>query len=479
LFFRQFYDTPLAQASYLIGCQATGEAIVLDPLRDAEPYVRVASQEGLTIVAVTETHIHADFVSGTRELAALTGARMLLSATGGVEWQYDFASSDNATLLRDGDSFLVGNIRFDVIATPGHTPEHIAFVVIDMPAAAGAMGILTGDFVFVGDVGRPDLLEKAAKVAGTMEASARTLFHSLQRFRALPDHLQVWPGHGAGSACGKALGAVPFSTVGYEKLANWALNISDEHEFVKQVLVGQPDPPRYFANMKRVNKAGPRVLRGIVMPPKLPPASVYALANSDALIIDTRKAAAFATAHIPRALSIPYNKSFSQWAGWLVDENAEITLLVDADEHEMHPAALQNAVRDLAFIGIDHVTGWIDQHALRAWTDAGESLASIKQMTAHEAQRAVQAGELQVLDVRANDEWKEEHIVGAINIPVGHLLTNLDALPATPIVTQCHSGGRSSIAASVLQRAGRTDVINLVGGIKGWTANNLPTESEQ
>lgn len=476
MFFRQFFDVPLAQASYLIACQETGEAIVVDPLRDPAPYVRAAAAEGLKIVLVSETHIHADFVSGSRELASLTGARMLLSGDGGPEWQYEYALEDNAQLLHDGHSFLVGNIRFDVMHTPGHTPEHISFVVTDMPAAAGAMGVITGDFVFVGDVGRPDLLEKAANVSGTMEASARTLFASLQRFKSLPDHLQVWPGHGAGSACGKALGAVPFSTVGYEKLANWALNVNDEASFVRQVLDGQPDPPRYFAHMKRINKTGPRLLRGLPTPPKLPPSAVYELVTSNALVLDTRPAATFAAAHVPRTLSIPYNKSFSTWAGWLVPIGDEFTLLVNADDDDASPAAVQRAVRDLAMIGLDGVTGWLDQHALRAWTDAGESLASIPQMSATELQEATSRNEVSVVDVRAVSEWQDDHIAGAQNFPLGHLLQNISALPPGAIVTQCQSGARSAIAASVLRRAGRTEVVNLAGGIEAWVANKLPVE---
>ncbi len=209
MFFRSFYDEALAQASYLIGCQATGEAIVVDPIRDVEPYLTVARAEGLRVTHVTETHIHADFVSGARELVARTGAALLLSAEGGTDWQYAFAERDGARLLHDGDQIRVGNIQLDVLHTPGHTPEHLAFLITDSLRDAGPMGLLSGDFVFVGDVGRPDLLERAAHVANTMDASARLLFQSLDRFRALPDHLQVWPGHGAGSACGKALGAVP------------------------------------------------------------------------------------------------------------------------------------------------------------------------------------------------------------------------------------------------------------------------------
>ena len=214
MFFKRFYDTKLAQASYLIGCQQTGEALVVDPNRDVEQYVTAADAEGLRVTHVTETHIHADFVSGARELAARTGARLLLSDEGDAEWKYAYAAGAKARLLKDGDSFMVGNVRIEALHTPGHTPEHLSFLVTDMPAAAGPWGILTGDFVFVGDVGRPDLLERAAGYVGTMEAAAHTLFHSLERFRALTDHVQVWPGHGAGSACGKSLGAIASSTVG-------------------------------------------------------------------------------------------------------------------------------------------------------------------------------------------------------------------------------------------------------------------------
>ena len=226
----------------------------------SEQYVDAAAAEGLRITQVTETHIHADFVSGARELAHLTGAQLLLSSEGGLDWQYAYAAEAGARLLKDGDRIAVGNIDLEVMHSPGHTPEHISFIVTDRPAAAGPWGILTGDFVFVGDVGRPDLLERAAGFAGTMETAARTLFRSLARFRALPDHLQVWPGHGAGSACGKALGAIPSSTVGYEKIGNWGVAEIDEEAFVRGVLDGQPEPPRYFAEMKRINKHGPRLL---------------------------------------------------------------------------------------------------------------------------------------------------------------------------------------------------------------------------
>ena len=266
---KRIYDTKLAQASYLVGCQATGEALVIDPNRDVEQYLRAAEAEGLRITHVTETHIHADFVSGSRELARRTGATLLLSDEGGADWKYRFAKEDGATLVTGGDQFMVGNLRFDVLHTPGHTPEHITLLVTDTPATDQPMGAFTGDFIFVGDVGRPDLLEKAAKVEGTMVAGAKTLYASIERFKRLPDYLQLFPGHGAGSACGKALGAVPTTTLGYEKLANWGLTAADEAEFIQMVLAGQPEPPTYFAEMKRINKEGPAILGGFAHPPRL------------------------------------------------------------------------------------------------------------------------------------------------------------------------------------------------------------------
>lgn len=225
MYMERIYDRGLAAASYLVGCAATGEALVVDPLRDIEPYLQIAGREGFRVTHATETHIHADFVSGAKELARHTDAKLYLSSEGGPDWQYQFASDLDAILLKDGDAFRVGNIRIEAIHTPGHTPEHLTLLVTDTAGADEAMGAFTGDFLFVGDVGRPDLLERAADVKGTMEDGARRLFHSLRRFRTLPDHLQIWPGHGAGSACGKRLGAVPQSTLGYEKLFNWGFNM--------------------------------------------------------------------------------------------------------------------------------------------------------------------------------------------------------------------------------------------------------------
>ena len=472
MYFRRFYDTKLAQASYIIGCQRTGEAVVVDPNRDVEQYVTAASKEGLRVTHVTETHIHADFVSGARELARRAGAQLLLSDEGDADWKYAFAKEAGARLLRDGDHFMVGNVRFDVLHTPGHTPEHLSFVVTDTPAAAGPWGILTGDFVFVGDVGRPDLLEKAAGVKGTMEAGARTLFHSLEKFRALPDHLQVWPGHGAGSACGKALGAIPSTTVGYEKLANWGVATADEGEFVRMVLAGQPEPPKYFAQMKRINKEGPQILGPAHRPPRLAAAALDGLLRKGEVVVDTRPAAAFAAGHVPGTINIPLDGSFTTWAGWLLPYDREVYLLVD-DVGCSH--CVETAVRDLVMIGLDRVAGVVGTDALAAWAAAGRALATVAQTTPAEAAAMHARGEATVIDVRGRAEWEAGHLPGVPNVPVGYLAERVTELPTDrPLIVHCQSGARSAMAASVLQARGLTNVVNLTAGLAGWEQAGLP-----
>ncbi|HEX6598537.1 MAG TPA: rhodanese-like domain-containing protein [Gemmatimonadaceae bacterium] len=474
MYFQRFYDTPLAQASYLIGCQRTGEAVVIDPNRDIAQYLAAAEAQELRITHVSETHIHADFVSGARELARRTGALLLLSDEGDADWKYAYAAEDGARLLKDGDHFMVGNIRLDVLHTPGHTPEHISFLVTDTTAGAGPWGILTGDFVFVGDVGRPDLLEKAAGVKGTMEAGAHALFRSLEKFRALPDHLQVWPGHGAGSACGKALGAVPSTTVGYERIANWGVATTNEDEFVRMVLDGQPEPPRYFAEMKRINKTGPRVLGGLPRPPRLPASALDELMQRGEVVVDTRPAAAFAAGHVPGTLSIPLNGSFTTWAGWLLPYDREVYLIAD-DAH-----AAGEAVRDLAMIGLDRVAGLLGTESLSAWSVAGRTLETVTQLTPREAAARLEGGDVEVIDVRGRTEWEAGHLPGVQNIPLGYLAERLDALPADRmVVLQCQGGGRSSIAAALLQSRGMKNVANLAGGYRAWQNEGLPVARDE
>jgi hydroxyacylglutathione hydrolase len=415
-------------------------------------------------------------VSGARELAQRAGAQLLLSDEGDASWKYKFAAQAGARLLRDGDHVMVGNIRLEVLHTPGHTPEHISFVVTDTPAASGPWGILTGDFVFVGDVGRPDLLETAAGHTGTMEASARVLFHSLQRFRTLPDHLQVWPGHGAGSACGKALGAIASSTVGYEKIGNWGLATVDEGEFVRMVLDGQPEPPPYFAEMKRINKEGPPVLGEVAVPRTLPAAALPPLLADGAVVVDTRPAAAYAAGHIPGTLNIPLGGSFTTWAGWLLPYDRDVHLLVD--DHCTDCAA--RAVRDLAMIGLDRVASVVGGDALHTWAAGGRALGTVAQVSPTDAARMLARGEATMIDVRAPDEWAAGHLPGVRNIPLGHLAARVSELPTDkPVVVHCQSGGRAAIAASLLAAHGVPQVVNLTGGFRAWQQAGLPVAPER
>ncbi|MDH3733858.1 MAG: MBL fold metallo-hydrolase, partial [Gemmatimonadota bacterium] len=357
MFFRQITDPKLAQYAYLIGCQQTGEAVIIDPERDIDRYVAAAEAEGLEIVAATETHIHADFVSGVREFAE-RGARVYVSGDGDDDWQYGWLQkgSYDAVVLHDGDAFDIGNIHVEALHTPGHTPEHISFLVTDGGAGANVpMGIVSGDFVFVGALGRPDLLEKAANVAGAMEPSARRLHESVQRFLELPEFLQVWPGHGAGSACGKSLGAVPESTVGYEKRFSPALEAAARgaDHFVEYILEGQPEPPMYFAQMKAWNRDGPPVLGRLPEPRAVPARELAELDRSSSVVIDTRAdRSEFMASHLPGSIYIPLTNSFNTAAGSVVtDESTEIYLVIG-------PEDLEEAVRDLVRVGIDRVVAF-------------------------------------------------------------------------------------------------------------------------
>lgn len=459
MLFRTFYDEKLAHASYLVGCQRTGEAIVVDPGRDVGQYVEAAMKEGLNLTAAAETHIHADYVSGVRELGVRFGAKLYLSDEGDENWKYEYASELEHQLVKDGDHFLIGNIEFEVMHTPGHTPESISFLVTDRGSQADMpMGIFTGDFVFVGDVGRPDLLEKAAGMSGTADTGAKSMFASLKRFKSLPDYLQVWPAHGAGSACGKALGAVPSSTVGYEKLMNWALQIEDEAEFMQELLAGQPEPPIYFAEMKRVNKIGPATSNQYGEIIQLSEDDLKDVLTSKQQVLDTREAASFAKKHVPGTFNIPGNKSFTNWAGWLVDYERPLYVLTD-------PADLQDTVRALRSVGIDRIAGFADAGAI------SDTLGteSYEEASPTELKARLDKGEATLIDVRNQSEWDEGHIEGARHIMLGTLKKRLSEIPFDrTVVLQCQSGARSGIAISYLQSQGYNHAVNMIGGYMQW-----------
>ena len=471
---KRLFDEPLAQAAWLVGCQATSTACVIDPNRDVDAIIAAADAEGLRITHVTETHIHADFVSGARDLARRTGAHLLLSDEGGEGWQYAFRGESNVTLLKDGSSFGVGNLRFDVMHTPGHTPEHVSFLLTDLPASSRPIGVFTGDFVFVGDVGRPDLLERAAHVAGTMEASARALYASLQRFKQLPDYLQLWPGHGAGSACGKALGAVPSTTLGYERIVNWALNAKSEAAFVAEVLAGQPEPPAYFAHMKRLNRDGAPALDGFPALAVLPPFGLADAVASGATVIDIRRSPERTAHHVPGTLGISYGKSFSTYAGSVVPFDATVYLVAN----DPLGRRVTKAAHDLRTIGYDHIVGAFGGDALEAWAKSGRPLAHTSTIVPADAAHELEAGTAIIVDVRKSSEWADGHVGGARLVPLPQLIERMAEIPRDrPVILQCQGGGRSGVALSVLAANGYTKLRNLTGGFDAWMAAGLPVET--
>jgi hydroxyacylglutathione hydrolase len=464
MFFKHIYETGLAQASYLVGCQSTGEAIVIDPKRDIDTYLEIAEQEKLKITHIAETHIHADFLSGSRELAKATGAEIYLSDEGGTDWQYQFPHFG----LKDKNTFKVGNLKFEVMHSPGHTPEHISFILTDTARSNHPSMIFSGDFVFVGDVGRPDLLEKAAGIKGTQEIGAHQMFNSLKKFKALPDHLQVWPAHGAGSACGKALGAVPSSTVGYEKLTNWALTIEDENQFVQMLLDGQPEPPKYFAMMKKLNKVGPKILGSIPHPGRFSLQQFEKVFKENIIIIDTRDKLAFAGGHIPGSINIQDNSAFSTWAGWMINYDDPF-LLVARDSR------IESLTKALIRIGLDNIIGYVND--VDKIANAGYEMETTRQITVQ--QLKAETEEYFFLDVRGYSEYNAGHIHSSVNIQAGSLLDRIDEIPLDKkVVVHCAGGDRSAIAASILQQKGFDNIYNLTCGMNGWTQAGLEIVTE-
>jgi len=455
MFLRQIPDHALAQYAYLIGCQRTGEAIVIDPERDVDRYLEVAAANDLRVTAVAETHIHADYLSGARELVERHGAVAFLGEEGGPDWQFDWAKGNSAVrFLKHGDVFNIGNIRFKALHTPGHTPEHVSFLVTDTGGGADEpIALLTGDFIFVGDVGRPDLLESAAGQAGVMDPSARTLYASLRGIGDLPDHIQILPAHGAGSACGKALGAVPVSVLGYERKFNAPLREAlqaGEEAFVSHILDGQPEPPKYFARMKRDNKLGPKLLSQGRLPQ---PDALYAsglgawLEAVPTAILDLRNdARAFATKHLRGAIHAPLaGGKLPIAAGSYLDEDARILLVAESQ------ADVDDAVRQLVRIGYDHIAGWITVVEAMA-SDA--RLEKMKSILAEDL-----PGGASVLDVRGAGEFAAGHVKGAKNIAHTRLGARLYDVPkGDTLYVHCAGGGRAAIAASFLASTGR-DVV--------------------
>lgn len=463
MFFQPVYDNSLAQASYFIGCQKTGVAAVIDAKRDVDTYIEIAKQNKMKITHLLETHIHADFLTGSRELAVLTGAKMYLSDEGGKEWQYEFPHVG----LKHGNIIQVGNLKIEVLHTPGHTPESISFLLTDTPASDEPVMIFTGDFVFVGDIGRPDLLEKAAGIKGTQEPGAHQMFYSLNKFEALPDFVQVWPGHGAGSACGKQLGAVPSSTVGYEKARNWAFRYkNDETGFVNYLLSGQPEPPRYFAMMKKLNKVNRPLLTEVPRLKKISLEELKQAMERGIKLIDTRDKIEYAKGFIPGSINIQGNNSFSTWAGWLLNYEEPFILLAEESQ-------LDDLTRKLMRIGLDNIYGYLP--SVSDWEKAGGHLEKANVISLAEFKSLYENNGIQVVDLRGAAEYDNGHIKRADNVFVGTLLNNLDKIKKDKkVVIHCQGGDRATIAYSLLAQNGYKNVLNYSAGMNEWLTEGNP-----
>lgn len=464
----RIYDEDLAQASYLIACQSNGEGIVVDPRRDIQVYLDLAAKHNIRIVAVAETHIHADYLSGTRELAASTGAAMYVSDEGGEDWSYGEGFA-RATRMKHGHRLQLGNIAVEAVHTPGHTPEHMSFLVTDGAQSDAPGFLLSGDFVFVGDVGRPDLLDEAAGHVDTRFQGAKDLFASLRdQFLVLPDYVQVLPAHGSGSACGKALGAIAATTVGYERNFSWwgkFLQRNDEAGFIAELLNGQPDAHGYFARMKSQNKSGPALLpsRAVLIEFDAPTLQAE-LAKGEAILVDTRHNKEVHEGAVAGSLNVPGPAKSASYASWVYDpEREQLPLVLFVPNRTVAEEMRDHLLR----VGIDTVRGFITSLD-------GLPLSRPQLVTPQELENG--DGPV-LLDVRNRTEYEAGHLPGAVQLAAGRALWNLDKLPtpdAGPIVSYCQSGVRNSVIASALRREGY-EVVELEGSYQAWIDAGLET----
>ncbi|CAM3245868.1 MBL fold metallo-hydrolase [Empedobacter stercoris] len=456
LFFERIYDETLSQASYVIGDTETKEVIVIDPKRDIDTYLEIAQTNNLKITKITETHIHADFLSGSRELAAVTKAPLYLSNEGGKDWQYDFPH----TGLKNGDKISVGSITIEVIHTPGHTPESLTFLVTD--GTKNPIKAITGDFIFVGDVGRPDLLEKAAGQIGSQEVGAKQLYASIERFMKLPEDTEIWPGHGAGSFCGKSLSNIPQSTLKQEKLTNPALQFSGkETDFVAYILSEQPAPPKYFAMMKHLNKVNRPLLVEVPKLAKLNQKEIDNAIKNGLIVIDARPKAVSSQGFIPGSLLIENMKTFSTFAGSVIDYQNQIVLVADENQ-------IEDLTRKLMRIGMDNIYGYITNPS-----EQNLALENVKTIDIDTFKSYLGNKNIQKIDVRTENEYKSGHIKGVENIALNTLENNLDKInKKEPVIIHCQSGARAAIAYSILVKNGFENILNYTGGINDWKDKN-------
>lgn len=453
MFLHQLFVKGLGHASYLLGDESVGVAAVIDPRRDVDAYLELARAEGLRITDILETHVHNDYVSGADELRRRTGATLRVSAKAGLTRAHQ--------PLHDGDVLRLGSLRIRVIATPGHTPDHLSFAVADLSRSDEDWVLFSGGALLVGTAARPDLLGgpgEAARAAGVEFATLR------DRIAPLPDWVELYPTHGAGSLCGSGIGGKRWSTIGYERRHNPALGQPDADAFRRYILAEQPTVPAYWRRMRPLNQAGATPLGELDAPRPMTPDQLEHAAGHDAVVVDARDPAAFATGHIPGALGIGLADSFGTWVGSMVPIDSQLILVLE------RPEDLDQAVVQLRRAGYDKIAGYL-VGGFHAWRESGRPIASLETRTADELAAAVGEGGTRVLDVREASEWNSGHIAGALHIPGGALPGRVDDVPADrPLTVVCGSGYRSTVAASLLLRAGRENVSSLIGGMTAYQA---------
>ncbi|HOC69900.1 MAG TPA: MBL fold metallo-hydrolase [Candidatus Hydrogenedentes bacterium] len=454
MYVEQFYVDGIAHLSYLVG--GTTTCAIIDPSRDVEVYIQAARKMGLQITHILETHLHADFISGHMELAKSTGATLYAPKSG--KCAYGHVS------VKEGDSFDLEDMRFEVLDTPGHTPDCICYVVTDTSRGSEPFALFSGDTLFVGDVGRPDLFP------GRGDELASSLYSNLQnKIMKLPESCLVYPAHGAGSLCGKAMGAMRVSTIGYELRHNPALQHKTEEAFKKALLSGMPEAPDHFARCSEINRRGPAVFSDLPTPQRLTPAALEKLLDTKHTLLDPRDYSAFGGAHIPGAWNIDAKHNFSTFAGWLLPPDQPIVLIPASDEQVPELTIM------LRRVGLDNVVGYL-AGGMNPWITGGRPIERIPTITIREVQNSCESGasRMRLLDVRAMNEYKESNIEGAVHMPVPETRTRFGELDDdVPTVLVCKSGARASTAGSILQQHGVKNLMVMAGGMVGWTSAGL------
>jgi hydroxyacylglutathione hydrolase len=459
MYFRQFYLGCLAHASYVIGSE--GVAAVVDPQRDVDQYIDDARAHGLEIRYILETHLHADFVSGHFELAALTGAEIVFGAKAEAEFPH--------RAVRDGDEIRVGRVVLRALETPGHTPESVCWLVIDEDVSPDPVKILTGDTLFIGDVGRPDLAGARGYTPQMMAAAMYDTIH--RKLLTLPDSIEVWPAHGAGSACGRNISSERSSTIGEQRRLNYALRPMSKESFVEMMTSELAEPPRYFPMDAAINRRGARALGELDATP-LSPTEVARLLHEGAIALDVRDCAAWAAGHLPGSLNIGLGGEFASWAGSLIPHDSTVVLVTDGE-----PQA-REAVTRLARVGLENAAGYLEG-GVKSWEDAGLELETVTQVDVVELKGILsERPDFQIVDVRRPAEFERARIPGATLVPLHEMENRTPPIdPGRPAAVVCAGGYRSSIACSLLRRQGLTaELHNVIGGTAAWVAAGFEAE---